>query len=133
MQLFPPHQDKQTGQLIGTGCKIGRLFELTQLHVPRVSKNICAAFTDSSIQLWHQRLAHSSIGKLRPLVSQGHLGSVTNESFDCTACQTAKQPALSFNKSTNISASPFDLVHSDIWGPAPTPTMGGSRYFVFFY
>jgi len=65
-------------------------------------------------------------------VSQGYLGSVTNESFDCTACQTAKQPALSFNKSTSISASPFDLVHSDIWGPAPTPTMGGSRYFVLF-
>lgn len=124
-------QDPQTGQLIGTGCKIGRLFELTQLHVPHLS-NLCAASTTSSIQLWHQRLAHSSIGKLRPLVSQGHLGSVINESFDCTACQTAKQPALSFNKSTSISASPFDLVHSDIWGPAPTPSMGGSRYFVLF-
>jgi transposase InsO family protein len=69
---------------------------------------------------------------MHPLVSQGHLGSVTNESLDCTACQTAKQPALSFNKSTSISASSFDLVHSDIWGPAPTPTMGGSRYFVLF-
>jgi hypothetical protein len=69
---------------------------------------------------------------LRPLVSQGYLGSVTNESFDCTACQTAKQPALSFHKSTSISASPFHLVHSDIWGPAPTSTMVGSRYFVLF-
>jgi len=59
-------------------------------------------------------------------VSQVYLGSVTNESFDCTACQTAKQPTLSFNKSTSISVSRFDLVHSDIWGPAPAPTMGGS-------
>jgi transposase InsO family protein len=63
---------------------------------------------------------------------QGYLGFISNESLVCTACQTAKQPALSFNKSTSISASPFDLVHSDIWGPAPTPTMGGSRYFVIF-
>ena len=99
-------QDPQTGQLIGTGRKIGRLYELTELHVPHES-NICAASTDSSIQLWHRRLAHSSIGKLRPLVSQGYLGSVTNESFDCTSCQTAKQPALSFHKSTSISASQF--------------------------
>ncbi|MCI24228.1 retrovirus-related pol polyprotein from transposon tnt 1-94, partial [Trifolium medium] len=118
--------DPWTGQLIGTGRKIGRLYELTELYVP-LESNICAASTDSSIQLWHRRLAHSSIGKLRPVVSQGYLGSVINESFDCSACQTAKQPALSFNKSTSISASPFDLVHSDIWGPAPTPTMGGSR------
>jgi transposase InsO family protein len=124
-------QDPRTGQLIGTGRKIGRLYELIELHIPHES-NICAASTHSSIQLWHHRLAHSSISKLRPLVSQGHLGSVTNESFDCTASQTAKQPTLSFNKSTSILASPFDLVHSDVWGPAPTPTMGGSRYFVIF-
>ncbi|GKV28306.1 hypothetical protein SLEP1_g37376 [Rubroshorea leprosula] len=24
------------------------------------------------------------------------------------------------------STAPFDLVHSDVWGPSPTPTMGGS-------
>ena len=65
-------------------------------------------------------------------MSQGYLGFVNNESFDCTACQIAKQSALSFNKSTSISPSPFDPVHYDIWGPTPTPTMGSSRYFVLF-
>jgi hypothetical protein len=69
-------QDPRTGQLIGTGRKIGRLYELTELHIPHES-NICAASTHSPIELWHRRLAHSSIGKLRPLVSQGYLGSVT--------------------------------------------------------
>jgi len=124
-------QDPRTGQLIGSGRKIGRLYMLIELHIP-LESNICVASIHSSIQLWHRRLAHSSIGKLCPLVSLGYLGSVTNESFDCIACQTSKQPALSFNKSTSMSASPFDLVHSDIWGPTPTPTIGGSRYFVLF-
>ena len=124
-------QDPRIGQLIRTGRKIGRLYELIELHIPHES-NICAATTQSSIQLWHHRLAHCSIGKLRPLVSKGYLGFVTIKSFDCTTCQSAKQPALSFHKSTSISASPFDLVHSDIWGTAPTPTMGGARYFVLF-
>lgn len=110
---------------------IGRLFQLTKLHVPQ-EPNIYAASKDSSIQLWHGRLAYSSFGKILPLMSQGHLGYVTNESFNCTACQTAKQPTLSFNKSNSISASRFDLVNSDIWGSAPTPSMGGSRYFVLF-
>lgn len=27
---------------------------------------------------------------------------------------------------------PFNLVHSDIWGPAPVTTYGVSRYFVIF-
>ena len=37
-----------------------------------------------------------------------------------------------FNKSEPFSSTPFDLVHSDIWGPAPIPTKGGSCYFVIF-
>lgn len=73
-------QDPRTGQLTGIRHKIRRLYELTELHIPHES-NICAVSTHSSIQLWHRRLAHSSICKLHPLVSQGYLGSVTNESF----------------------------------------------------
>lgn len=60
-------------------------------------------------------------------MSQGHLGYVTNKSINCTTCQTTNQPTLSFNKSTSISVAPYD-----IWGPALTPTMGGSRYYVLF-
>ena len=40
--------------------------------------------------------------------------------------------ALPFNNSDSIAKAPFDLIHSDIWGPSPNPTMGGSRYFVIF-
>jgi hypothetical protein len=57
---------------------------------------------------------------------------VGSESFDCVACQLGKQSALPFNKSDSVSSNPFDLVHSDVWGPAPIPTMGVSRYLVIF-
>ncbi|GFS46412.1 hypothetical protein Acr_00g0102120 [Actinidia rufa] len=62
----------------------------------------------------------------------GVLGPTINEHLDCQSCQLAKQPALSFTKSTSVSSAPFALVHSDIWGPSPTSTMGGSQYFVIF-
>ena len=48
------------------------------------------------------------------------------------SCQLGKQSALPFNKSTSIESVPFSLVHSDVWGPASIPTMGGSCYFVIF-
>ncbi|GKV40278.1 hypothetical protein SLEP1_g47945 [Rubroshorea leprosula] len=54
-------------------------------------------------------------------------GSIPNESVHCMSCQSAKQPALSFSSSHSHSTAPFDLVHSDVWGPSPTPTTGGSR------
>ena len=43
-----------------------------------------------------------------------------------------KQPALPFNSSESISTDIFDLIHSDIWGPSPISSIGGSRYFVVF-
>ena len=69
---------------------------------------------------------------MHTLISSGQLGHVVSGKEDCLSCQIAKQPALSFNKSTSFSTAPFELIHSDIWGPSPTPTMGGSRYFVIF-
>ena len=39
---------------------------------------------------------------------------------------------MSFNNSNSFSFAPFDLIHYDIWGPAPIPTEGGSKYFVIF-
>ena len=48
------------------------------------------------------------------------------------SCQFSKQTKLPFNKSDFISSTPFDFVHSDVWGLAPFTTEGGSRYFVIF-
>ena len=52
--------------------------------------------------------------------------------FDCTSCHFGKQTKLPFNNSDSFSFAPFDLIHSNIWGPAPIPTEGGFRYFVIF-
>ena len=55
---------------------------------------------------------------------------MSKNNFD--SCQLGKQPALSFNNSESISNSIFELIHSDIWGPSPVTSIGGSRYFVVF-
>uniref|UniRef100_A0A5B6YVA5 GAG-pre-integrase domain-containing protein n=1 Tax=Davidia involucrata TaxID=16924 RepID=A0A5B6YVA5_DAVIN len=112
--LYLFFQDPQTGKILGTGRRVGRLFELTSLHVapPPISLVQSAASTSSSssLHLWHSRLGHVSVGRLRSLISSGQLGFVKDESFKCLSCQLAKQPALPFNKSESISLAPFDLV-----------------------
>ena len=55
------------------------------------------------------------------------------ENFDCVSCQLGKQPALPFNFSESISTDIFNLIHSDVWGPSPISSIGGSRYFVDDY
>ncbi|KAK9159402.1 hypothetical protein Syun_005743 [Stephania yunnanensis] len=113
------------------GIKVGRLFELTSLHIPVVTQ-ISRSSSTPSIYRWHLRLGHTSTKKLRTLVSGGLLGISKFESFNCVHCQLAKQPASSFSLNESINNTPFGLVHSDVWGPAPTSTVNGYRYFVLF-
>ena len=82
--------------------------------------------------MWHYRLSHVSSSKLRSLISRSVLGSVSNEQFDCASCQLGKHHTLPFNNSDSTLFAPFDLIHSDIWGPIPTPIMEGSKYFMIF-
>ena len=39
---------------------------------------------------------------------------------------------MPFNNSESISNSIFELIHSDVWGPSPVGSIGGSQYFVIF-
>jgi hypothetical protein len=40
------------------------------------------------------------------------------------SCQFGKQTKLPFNNNDSFSSAPFDLVHSDVWGPALFATKG---------
>ena len=73
------------------------------------------------------------MNKLKLLHSSGSLGNVSVADIsDCFVCRLGKQHALPYNKSTSVTYSPFELIHSDIWGPASKPTKGGSYYYVLF-
>ncbi|WJZ95359.1 hypothetical protein VitviT2T_014135 [Vitis vinifera] len=130
-------QDPRTGQELGTGPRVGRMFPVNNLHLPPVAPVSVAAATAAvsslpSLALWHSRLGHAPSSRVQQLVSRGLLGSVSKDNFDCTSCQLGKQPALPFNNSDSISKSIFELIHSDVWGPSPVASIGGSRYFVVF-
>ena len=39
---------------------------------------------------------------------------------------------LPFSKSQFVATHPFELVHSDVWDPAPTQSVNGFCYYVLF-
>lgn len=113
----------QTKHIIGTCRRVGLLFELQSLHLPK--KHVSTATMISLIHQLYLRLGHASTNKIQPLVSHGMLGSTKFESFDFLHCKLAKHPKFSFNHSDSISDSLFDLIHLDIWGPSPVSSCNG--------
>jgi hypothetical protein len=80
-------QDPRTGQTLGTGRRVGRLFELSSLHISIPGVSTAAASSPPFLALWHSRLGHASVSQVQVLASTGLLGSVSNKSFDCISCQ----------------------------------------------
>ena len=78
--LFTNHgvdvQDPRTGQVLGTGCKVGRMFEVHDLKIPSQVVSAAATTATSSLDLWHAHLGHPSLSRLQLLASQGYLDSV---------------------------------------------------------
>ena len=129
-------QDPRTGQELGTGPRVGRMFPVDNLHLPLVAPiSVVAATAISSVPslaFWHAYLDHASSTWVQQLASRGLLGSVSTENFDCVSCQLGKQLTLPFNTSELISTDIFDFIHYDVWGPSSVSSIGGSRYFVVF-
>ena len=68
--------DSKTGQIFGTARKVESLFELIFRHLPssRLSTYVVSRQSTSSLDLWHSRLGHASIPRVKQLVSKGLLG-----------------------------------------------------------
>ncbi|KAJ9535340.1 hypothetical protein OSB04_un001549 [Centaurea solstitialis] len=69
---------------------------------------------------------HLSSARIKLLASSGLLGSTTLDHVSCLICKLGKQHALPFQPNDFQSASSFDLIHSDVWGPTPHPSIGGA-------
>ena len=116
-------QDRSTGKTIGVGHESQGLFHLRSPLCSTTCTSMAAPF------LLHSRLGHPSLSKFRKLVP--HFSSLS--SFECESCQLRKHTRVSFPKRLNPrTKSPFELIHTDVWGPSRSTSTLGFRYFVTF-
>ena len=116
--------------VLAYGKKTGTLYMTSS---PRDTIAVVDASTDTS--LWHRRLGHmSEKGMKMLLLSKGKLPELKSIDFDmCESCILRKQKKVSFLKTSRTSkAEKFELVHTDLWGPSPVASLGGSRYYITF-
>ena len=126
LAIFSPYnvifQDISTKMKIGEGVFLNGLYY--------VSKPFLAFQASSSSSfdhlLWHHRLAHPSEKVLSILFP-----SFSQQVHNCEVCHFSKFTRLPFNSSASRACNPFEIIHSDIWGPV-LKSFDGFRYFVTF-
>lgn len=83
--------------------------------------------SSSQYNLWHNRLGHASVSKLKHINCIKPFLPTDNQL--CLTCPVAKFTKLPFT-SSHSSAKPFELIHLDIWGPYKVATRKKYRYFL---
>lgn len=82
---------------------------------------------------WHNKLGHPSYKTLVQVLKSCNISVQSNENvFFCSSCQYGKAHKLPFNHSNSKASKPLELIHSDLWGPAPIASKQGFRYYINF-
>jgi hypothetical protein len=78
-------------------------------------------------------LGHPAFRTVQKLLSQFQLPVFPNKaSSPCFTCAQAKGHQQPFYPSSSKICSPLHLIYSDVWGPSPTISMNGNRFYVSF-
>ena len=109
--VYPIYPHKATALLSNKVCNSAK----------SSSSTWSAKFSSSTWSLWHSRLDHPNAHTLRLLLQNNGLScnNSANVVNSCIHCLHGKMQRLPFPSSRYVANSPFKLVHTDLWGPAP--------------
>ncbi|GAB2276130.1 hypothetical protein Dimus_039173 [Dionaea muscipula] len=118
-------QELSTGTLLGRGHRTSGGLYILDVDFFNLA---CSGVSFTLIDL-HNRLGHPSLSSFKRLCPEAR--SVSQ--LFCESCQFAKHHKATYVPRSNTRAStPFELIHSDIWGSCPIQSGAGFRYFVTF-
>ena len=121
---------KKGNLVILRGQKNGTLYSM---HVSHVHEDSISIAEHSNTDLWHSRLGHMSKKGMQQLERTGYLPPLSFSDFQiCEHCIYGKHTRNTFPSLDRKRLLPLELVHSDVCGPMPTKSLGGSSYFVTF-
>lgn len=106
----------------------------TPMFIPSF-KTTHTAYIGSSVKsfLWHHRLGHPTSEVASKMLALSKVQFTKDStSHVCSDCLCGKMHRIPFSESLSKSVSPFQKVHSDLWGPAPCLSIEGFKYYVTF-
>ncbi|CAI7909945.1 unnamed protein product [Closterium sp. NIES-53] len=124
---------------------------LSGLHHPSFSTNLmsksvpvaascsCRLLSHQTL-LWHHRLGHPSLPRLRGMHSRLLVSGLPRSlpplppspAPPCLSCFEGRQRAAPHSSSFPLTTAPLQTLHIDVWGPARVSGQDRERYFLLF-
>ena len=97
-------------------------------HIHNIDAKRCKVDNDSATYLWHYRLGHIGVKRMKKLHSDGLL-----ESLDaCEPCLMGKMTKTPFAGTMERATDLLEIIHTDVCGPISVKACGGYCYFLTF-
>nr|KYP66330.1 Transposon Ty2-C Gag-Pol polyprotein [Cajanus cajan] len=114
------------------------LYQFPSLLLPRqppavLPSSHTVSSNSVSYATWHSRLGHAHNDVIKSVFKLCNFPIINKSVSDfCTSCCPGKSHKLPSQLSKTVYHTPFELIYSDLWGPAPVLSDNGYQYYVTF-
>ena len=117
-----------------TPNEIGLLdLDHSDTHIHNIDAKRCKVDNDSATYLWHCRLGHIGVKRMKKIHADGLLESLDYESLDaCEPCLMGKMTKTPFSGTMERATDLLEIIHTDVCIPMSIKARGGYRYFMTF-
>jgi hypothetical protein len=138
--IFTPNAvdiyDMQTNSRVATSevNHQSRLYTFSEFIEP--DSALLLTHADESSRIWHERFGHLNFRYMQQLSKKILVDGLPDIHFSkgvCEGCVLGKHPQEKFDKGKSQRAfAPLDLIHSDLMGPFPHPSINKVRFVLIF-
>jgi hypothetical protein len=102
-------------------------------HIHNIETKRCKVNNDSATFLWHCRLGHIGVKRMKKIHAYGLLESLDYESVDaCEPCLLGKMTKTLFFGTMERAIDLLKNIHTDVCGPMSVKALGKYHYFLNF-
>ena len=95
-------------------------------HNHNIESKRCKVNNDSATYLWHCRLGHIGVKRMKKLHANGLLKSLDYASFDtCEPCLMVKMTKTLFFGTMERATNLLEMIHTDVCGPTGVKARAG--------
>ncbi|CAI7885544.1 unnamed protein product [Closterium sp. NIES-53] len=115
----------------------GQVFATASRSSPTSAPRSCRPLAHETL-LWHHRLGHPSLPRLRGMASRALVSGLPRSlaplplgpAPTCVPCVEGRQRAAPHSSSSPPTEAPLQTLRMDVWGPARVRGQGHERYFL---